>query len=372
MLVIVFNPDYLSNLDARAGFTVLIALINLYNFVRAFIYVLSHQGETCFHAITAMIALIIFSSMQYRAPLIYQIPFYSIGMVLIIFAMALFFTIRYVNHYDRIARFTLELQQAVNEKTRDIARVNEKLRESNRKLLANEEARKKMMSNISHDLRTPITAIRGYLELMMKAKRLDGQTRQKYLNNMHLRSAQMEEMIDNLVQLTRLESSMDLKSERVSLQAILLDLVDLYVSESKNNQKEIAAKIPKSDRLEVLGDPNHLMRVFDNLIVNAIRYTQDDAKIDVRARREREDDLEFIHIQVKDNGSGIDEKELSYIFDRFYRGKNAGKMKGSGLGLAIVKSIVSRHGGKVWVESKTDVGTTFHVRLPAILSQKTK
>jgi signal transduction histidine kinase len=362
------NPSLLNNKAAIVANTLFASIINLYNFFRVLYMTPRHPEEGTFHLISAAMGSIIFSTMLIRSPQIYFIPLHSVGIVILIFGTALYFTIRYVSNYNQISRFTVELERAVQEKTRSIARVNAELVNANQMLLKNEEARKKMMSNVSHDLRTPITAIRGYIELIMNLKgKTTRQNLEAYLNNMHIRSVQMEQLIDDLVQLTRLESdNADMMLQAVSLRDMIENLYELYVMECEGTNKKITLDLQDNDSLTIMGDPNRLLRVLENIIVNGLRYTEENGEIDIRGFREAA--LlggDSIHIIIRDNGIGIPPAELPYIFDRFYRATNASVHKnGSGLGLSIVKSIVEKHKGKIWAESREKMGSRFHILFP--------
>jgi signal transduction histidine kinase len=368
------NPELLHYKSSVVANSVFVTIINSYNFLRVLYMTPRHPEQGTFHLISAALASVIFSTMIIRSPQIFFIPLHSVGIVLMIFGTAIYFTIRYVNNFNQISRFTVELENAVQDKTRSIARVNAELVSMNQTLVKNEDARKKMMSNVSHDLRTPITAIRGYIELIMNSKaNTPRETINTYLTNMHTRSVQMEQLIEDLVQLTRLESDpADIKTQTVNLRDMIDNLYELYLMESEGSNKKLHLDLPEDDMLTVMGDPNRLLRVFENLIVNAMRYTADDGKIEIRAFREIAAlGGDAIHIIVRDNGIGIPLAEQSYIFDRFYRATNASIHKtGSGLGLSIVKSIVEKHGGRIWAESVEKDGSTFHVILPSATPQE--
>ena len=372
ILLIVFwlHPEYLYDMRTIWIYSLFVAAVNLYNLARIFFQTLRHNEYGTFHLLSAITALVVFSTMQIRTQQIYFVPLHSIGIMLMIISASIYFTIQYVRAYNQVSRFTIELEQAVQEKTRNIAKVNAELLLANQKLLENEEARKKMMSNVSHDLRTPIAAIRGYIELLMNAGcKISEETHETYLKNMHTRSVQMEQMIDDLVQLTRLESGgINLNTQTLSMNHVIENLFELYETECRSTGKTITMDLPANDPLSVIGDPNHLIRVLDNLIVNAMRYTYEKGHIIIRAFRDSSIGIgENVHIIISDDGCGIPASEIAYVFDRFYRASNSASQKnGSGLGLAIVKSIIEKHGGKVWVESIEKKGSSFHILIPAI------
>ena len=367
LIVFWLHPEFLYGRTTILIYVAFVLLISLYNVIRMFYLAFTDTQNSTFLTIAAITATSVFVTLPIRSQQIYFIPLHSIGIVLMIFGTAMYFTISYVRAYNKVSRFTLELEAAVQDKTRNIAKVNAELLQANQKLMENEEARKKMMSNVSHDLRTPIAAIRGYLELLLKGGRdISPETSDTYVRNMHTRCMQMEQLIEDLMQLTRLESgSVNLNYQVLSVREILESLYDLYSAESEHTEKEFETDLPEDDELNVLGDSNGLIRVFDNLIVNSMRYTKEKGHISIQAFRDTSEITSGIHVIIKDDGCGIPSDEIAYVFDRFYRAANSTVNKtGSGLGLAIVKSIVLKHRGKVWVESQINIGSSFHVLLP--------
>lgn len=365
--VLWLNPEYSRHTEMIWAIVILVCVIQLYVLMRVICMTIRSEEQDFFHIVSAiMSACILATTMVHMQPVVF-IPLHSAGIMMLIISTVMYFTVRYVNANNKITRFTTELELAVREKTRNIAKVNAELLLANKRLTENEEARKRMMSNVSHDMRTPITAIRGYLELLLReGDNIDTKSRDTYLRNMHTRCMQMEQLIEGLMQLTRLESGdMDERDENLSVSDLLQSLFDLYDNEARDTGKGIRLILPPEDALLTEGDPNHLLRVFENLILNALRYTGDDGVIEIGAERQGEIPDQQIHVWVKDNGCGIPETELPYIFDRFYRASNSSAVReGTGLGLAIVKSIVNRHHGKVWADSREGEGSTFHVSLP--------
>lgn len=295
------------------------------------------------------------------------IVFLTTGLLSLIF----YFVLSYVAQYYEIRNTSDKLQYLVKEKTLHISEINRDLYNTNKRLLENEEARKNVLSNVSHDLRTPITAIRGYAELLITAGRnMKEEQKELYLNNIIKRSVQMERIVSDIVELTKMESNKDeFKFNDISISELLEETYKIYLSEVENTTKTISLDIPEDDLLIVKADYKKISRVFENLISNSINYTNDDGKIAIKAWREGKElglNEQRVHITIEDNGIGIPQEEISNIFDRFYRAKNSGKnIKGTGLGLSIVKTIIKNHDADITVQSELNAGTTFHIVMKA-------
>ena len=280
------------------------------------------------------------------------------------------FIVAFVRQQREIKRSSETLRRQIQEKTRFISEINRDLVETNKKLKEGEQARKNVLSNVSHDLRTPITAIRGYSELILTSENMDEEQKRTYLTNIVRRSEQMERIVSDIVELTRMESSdTEFMFTDLSISEMLDELVTMYSLDLDGTGKHLSIEIPDDDLLIVKADPKKFSRVFENLISNAINYTNDEASIVVKAWRTGEDlpvTEQKIHVSVKDNGIGIPPEEQSRIFDRFYRAKNSGiNIKGTGLGLAIVKLICDRHNAEIKVKSDIGKGTEFEVVMDA-------
>ena len=301
---------------------------------------------------------------------IFTVPLYSTFFVISLIAVEILFFFKYVYQYRQLNATTTHLQVLVDEKTKQLSDTNKYLTETNSKLLENEEARKNVLSNVSHDLRTPITAIRGYAELLRTAgKNMSDEQVITYLTNIIKRSEQMERIVSDIVELTRMESnaSSEFQFCEMSVAELLDELCMMYSTDLKGTDKHISLDIPDDDLLIVNADPKKLSRVFENLISNSINYTYDQAMIKISAYRTGEKDdpsSQRVHVVISDNGIGIPKEEINKIFDRFYRAKNSGKnIKGTGLGLSIVKTIIDHHGAEIEAESSLGSGTTFHIIL---------
>jgi len=320
----------------------------------------------------ALVCYIMFVLCLYSVPSgIINVPLYSFTFIIANLVVEVFYIVRYVTQARELEETNKRMHYLVKEKTQHISEINRDLYNTNKRLMENEAARKNVLSNVSHDLRTPITAIRGYAELLISSgDKMNDNQRLNYLNNIIKRATQMERIISDIVELTRLESNVnEFQFTDVSLSELLDEICMMYEADLEHTKKTLTLNIPDSDPLIVRADPKKISRVFENLISNAINYSFEEADIKVNAWREgdsKDVTSQIIKIDVIDNGIGIPEDEIKNIFDRFYRAKNSGQnIKGTGIGLSIVKTIIDHHDAQITVESTIGVGTTFHITMKA-------
>lgn len=221
------------------------------------------------------------------------------------------------------------------------------------------EAQKQTVQDLSHELKTPLTILRGQLEVALRRPR----SPEEYATLLQASVAEIENIrriIDDLLMLARLDSSGGvLEMKKVDVKSLLESLMEdaKILAESKNISVAFEAKGDAT----VPANQIHLKRLFMNLIDNAVKYTPEEGKIRVVLEA---DDPQQVRISVIDNGGGIGAAHLSQIFDRFYRGEKAHRGDSYGLGLSIVKSIVDTHQGKIEVRSNPGIETVFLVTLP--------
>ena len=348
-----------------------LATVTLSIFIDLFFYNKENQRVLLWALLFSLMFLVLYLAILMDGMVVYTIPTYS--NIFVIFSLIAEITLvsTYITQQREIKRSAAVLKRQVREKTVFISEINRDLVLTNKKLMEGEAARKNVLSNVSHDLRTPITAIRGYAELMLSAQdNLSLEQRNSYLSNIVRRSEQMERIVADIMELTRMESSdSDFHFTSVSISEMLDELVVMYSMDLEETGKHLSLDIPLRDSLIVKADPAKLSRVFENLISNAINYTKPEAEIVIKAWRSNERSHiadQKIHITVEDNGIGIPEQDIPRIFDRFYRANNSGvNIKGTGLGLAIVKLICDKHNAEINVTSKLGEGTKFEVILAA-------
>ena len=217
------------------------------------------------------------------------------------------------------------------------------------------------VNTVSHDLRSPLTAILGYVELIGRVGSLNPQ-QHEFIHRIEISVHNITALINDLLDLGRIEAGFDVRKEVVPLST----LIQYTVESMKNrfNEKSQTPIVVVSDPLPpVLGNPIRLRQMLNNLITNAMKYTPAGGTIKVTTHSEADQ----IILQVVDNGPGIPPADQPYIFDKFYRASNVPvDTAGTGLGLAIVKSIVENHLGRVWVDSTLGQGTTFTIVLPTV------
>lgn len=220
--------------------------------------------------------------------------------------------------------------------------------------------RSELVHTVSHDIRSPLTSVVGYTELIERAGSLNDHQRE-FLKRIQESVQHITSLINDLLELGSVEAGLDTSREFVQLDGILHYTLEMLQGQIK--AKHIKVQTAVSPLLPALrANPVRLRQVFDNIVGNAIKYSNDSG--DVSVSMQAADDQ--IIIRVTDNGPGIPTKDQAHIFDKFYRASNASSRSGSGLGLAIVKSIVEAHQGRVWVESTIGKGSSFFIVLPVL------
>jgi PAS domain S-box-containing protein len=223
-----------------------------------------------------------------------------------------------------------------------------------------DRVKNEFVHTISHDLRSPLTSVLGYTELIQRVGSLNDQ-QVEFLDRIRSSVGSITSLVNDLLDLNRLEAGFDTRREHVDIGNILKFALDTMEAQIKMNelklQLDVGEKIP-----ELRGNPIRLRQLLDNLLSNAVKYSPKGGTISVSLQAE---DSQII-LCVADQGAGIPKAEQARVFEKFYRASNvSNEVGGSGLGLAIVKSIVDSHQGRIWVESAEGKGSTFFVVLPA-------
>ncbi len=238
-----------------------------------------------------------------------------------------------------------------------------RLKDSIEKQLAYEENRKELIANISHDLKTPITTIKGYVEGIRDGVANSPEKVDRYIQTVYSKSIELDHMIDELFLYSKLDlQRLPFHFEKIHFDDYLQDFVEELRFDLEEKRVGINLQIEKNGDYQIIGDREHLKRVITNIVDNSLKYIDKEDK-------ELSFHLSTVDSQVlfklTDNGPGIAEENLSMIFDRFYRADMArGTEKGgSGLGLSIAKRIIEEHHGSIWAESQKGQGTTISFTL---------
>ena len=232
-----------------------------------------------------------------------------------------------------------------------------------------EQERRSFVSNVSHELRTPLTSVKSYTESLIDGAWEDEEIAPEFLKVISTETDRMIRMITDLLNLSRMDQGkQDLNREFVSINELVAHIIDRFEmvlkSEQYRNKKYTIERDFTQRTLWVEIDQDKFIQVIDNIMNNAIKYSPDGGKITCKLMETHNS----VDISITDEGLGIPRKDIGHVFDRFYRvdKARARSMGGTGLGLAISKEVVQLHGGKIWVTSVENKGSTFFISLPYI------
>jgi signal transduction histidine kinase len=222
-----------------------------------------------------------------------------------------------------------------------------------------DRVRSEFVHTVSHDLRSPLTSVIGYTELVDRAGELN-ENQRDFLKRIQDSIQHITSLINDLLDLGSVEAGFDSRREFVQPEAILRYTLDMLQGQIKSKRLKVHTDIaPSLPAIRV--NPIRLRQVLDNVVGNAIKYSNNGGEVRVSVQAEGDQ----LILRISDNGPGIPTADQPHIFDKFYRGSNINeKITGSGLGLAIVKTIVDSHQGRIWVESVEGRGSSFFIVLP--------
>lgn len=270
-----------------------------------------------------------------------------VGFLTLLLVVTAAFLIKYLRRWRRVDKEARELREEL-EVQREAAR--------------QEQRRKKdLVAFLAHDLKTPLTSVVGYLTLLRDKPNLYPAERERYTAVALEKAQRLETLLGEFFDISRMELHQDgNKRENVQLTLLLEQITDEFYPLLAAKHLTLEAQIAPG--LVTVGDADKLARVFDNVLRNAVSYSHEEGAIRIAAVQEEGQ----VHIRIANRGLGIPEKELSNIFERFYRldAARSTRTGGAGLGLAIAKEIVDNHGGSITAES-TGTDTVFHIVLPA-------
>ena len=253
--------------------------------------------------------------------------------------------------------------QEISALCEDFEEMRQRLKQTSEEKLAFDKENKELISNISHDLKTPITSIKGYVEGIMDGVADTPEKMNRYIRTIYTKANEMDRLINELTFYSKIDTNrIPYTFNKINVKDYFEDCVDDLTAELESSGVSLTYFNYLEEDAVVIADAEQLKRVINNIISNSLKY-MDKPKgvINIRLR----DVGDFIQIEIEDNGKGISQKDLANIFDRFYRtdaSRNSSK-GGSGIGLSIVKKIMEDHGGQVWATSKEGTGTTMYLAL---------
>lgn len=235
-----------------------------------------------------------------------------------------------------------------------------RLKESLEENEISEKQNRELISNISHDLKTPITAIKGYVEGIMDGVADTPEKMDKYIRTVYNKANDMERLINELTYYSRIDNNrIPYNFHRINVAEYFGDCVEEVGMDLEQRNIQLNYFDHASSDTIVIADPEQMKKVINNIISNSIKYMdKPNGVINIRIL----DEVDSIHVEIEDNGKGIAQKDLGKIFERFYRtdaSRNSAQ-GGSGIGLSIVKKIIEDHGGYIWATSKEGEGTCIH------------
>lgn len=235
-----------------------------------------------------------------------------------------------------------------------------RLKESSEDTIQNEQKNRELISNITHDLKTPITAIKGYVEGIIDGVADTDEKRDKYVKTIYNKAIEMDRLINELTYYSGIDTNrIPYTFHRIDVSEFFHDCIEEVGMDLDNNNIELNYSNLLEPGTRIIADPEQLKKVINNIIGNSVKYMdKEHGIIDIRLL----DEVDSIRVEIEDNGKGIAAKDLGNIFERFFRtdaSRNSSK-GGSGIGLSIVKKIVEDHGGYIWATSKEGEGTCMH------------
>ena len=258
--------------------------------------------------------------------------------------------------------FVLEVEgnDEFSQLCQDFEEMRKRLKESTEEKILMDKENKELISNISHDLKTPITAVKGYVEGIMDGVADTPEKMDRYVRTIYNKTNEMDHLINELTFYSKLDTNrIPYTFSKLNVEDYFSDCAEELGLEMETRGIELVYANYVEKGVQVIADGEQIRRVIHNIVSNAIKYMEKPRGI-IQLRVK--DVGDFIQVEIEDNGKGIAAKDLPYIFDRFYRtdvSRNSSK-GGSGIGLSIVKKIMEDHGGKVWATSRLGIGTIMY------------
>lgn len=263
-----------------------------------------------------------------------------------------------------LAELNRDLENKVSERTAKLRETNENLQEALENIRAVEKSRRELLANVSHEVRTPLMMIQGYVEALHDGFYKDEKEFNQCLEIISQNTNRLNRLISDLSDLSQLEARQQMNFKKVGLSSILYQYFEEISVFLEHEGINFAFKMDRT-LPQVYADTDRIIQVLNNLVHNAVKYTPAGGKIHISITAASNG----VQIEVADSGLGIHEEDLPYVFTRFFKGQSGQNHRpgnGAGLGLAIVKAIIEAHRGAIWVESGPGEGSRFHFFIPSV------
>ena len=251
-------------------------------------------------------------------------------------------------------------QDEMGDLCRNFEEMRKRLKESTEEKRAAEKENRALISNIAHDLKTPITAVKGYSEGILDGVADTPEKQERYIRTIYNKANEMDRLLNELTLYSKIDTNrIPYNFKKINVADYFNDCIEEIGLDLETKGIGLTYFNYADEDIVIIADPEQLMRVINNIVTNAIKYMdKQKGQINVRIK----DVGDFIQVEIEDNGKGISARDLPYIFDRFYRTDSSRNSStgGSGIGLSIVKKIIEDHGGKIWATSKEKTGTTMY------------
>lgn len=258
--------------------------------------------------------------------------------------------------------FTIEAdsRDEIGELCASFEEMRKRLKESSEQQMASEQQSRELISNIAHDLKTPITAVKGYSEGLLDGVADTPEKQEKYLRTINSKANEMDALLNELTLYSKIDTNrIPYNFNKLNVAEYFNDCIEEIGTDLETKHIGLAYFNYVDNDVMIIADPEQLKRVVNNVVGNSVKYMdKQTGLINIRIK----DVGDFIQVEIEDNGRGIAAKDLPYIFERFYRADASRNSStgGSGIGLSIVKKIMEDHGGKIWATSKESVGTVMY------------
>ncbi len=258
--------------------------------------------------------------------------------------------------------FVLEVEgnDEFSQLCQDFEEMRKRLKESTEEKILMDKENKELISNISHDLKTPITAVKGYVEGIMDGVADTPEKMDRYVRTIYNKTNEMDHLINELTFYSKIDTNrIPYTFSKLNVEDYFSDCAEELGLEMETRGIELVYANYVEKGVQVIADGEQIRRVIHNIVSNAIKYMEKPRGI-IQLRVK--DVGDFIQVEIEDNGKGIAKKDLPYIFDRFFRADTSRNSAtgGSGIGLSIVRKIIEDHGGKIWATSKEETGTIMY------------